>query len=298
VRPVIVAAARPAPNSAWMRAVAAAVAPDGVGDNAPFVECVNVHKAYGGREVLRGIDLSVNRGEVVTIMGPSGSGKSTLLRLINHLERLDQGTIRVGGGYVGYREAGGVLRPTRDLAHARAEARIGMVFQHFNLFEHMTALENVVEAPIRVYGQTPEAARQTGMDLLGMVGLHHHAYHLPHRLSGGQQQRVAIARALAISPRLMLFDEPTSALDPELVAEVLAVIRELAEIGMTMLVVTHEVRFAREVADRVVFIDEGRIVEQGPAAQVIDAPRHERTQRFLRLVERDVDTYAAPEPQS
>ena len=181
----------------------------------------------------------------------------------------------------------GALRPMRDLARARAEARIGMVFQHFNLFDHLTALENVTEAPIRVHGQEPGRARDIAMGLLTMVGLAHHAHHLPHRLSGGQQQRVAIARALAISPRLMLFDEPTSALDPELVADVLAVIRRLAEAGMTMLVVTHEVRFAREVADRVVFMDGGVIVEQGTPAEVIDNPRHERTRRFLRLVEHE-----------
>jgi polar amino acid transport system permease protein len=162
-----------------------------------------------------------------------------------------------------------------------------MVFQHFNLFEHLTALENITEAPVRVHGEDPAIARETGMRLLAMVGLLHHANHLPHRLSGGQQQRVAIARALAISPRLMLFDEPTSALDPELVSDVLAVIRKLAEMGMTMIVVTHEVRFARDVADRVIFMDGGRIVEEGPAAEVIERPKQERTQRFLRLVERE-----------
>ena len=196
-----------------------------------FVACTDVWKSYGAREVLRGINLSVNRGDVVAIMGPSGSGKSTLLRMINHLERLDKGEVLVDGKHVGYRKVEGSLRPVRDLAKARAEARIGMVFQQFNLFDHMTALENVIEAPIRVYGQDPESARRKGMGLLTMVGLAHHAHHLPHRLSGGQQQRVAIARALAISPRLMLFDEPTSALDPELVGEVLAVIRKLAEVG-------------------------------------------------------------------
>ena len=219
-------------------------------------------------------------------MGPSGSGKSTLLRLVNHLEPLDLGEITVDGKYVGYvRKSGGGLAPTRNLARARADARIGMVFQHFNLFDHLTSLENIIEAPIRVYGEPAEKMRALGMSLLNAVGLAGHADHLPHRLSGGQQQRVAIARALAISPRLMLFDEPTSALDPELVGEVLAAIRRLAEAGMTMLVVTHEVRFAREVADRVIFMDEGLIVEQGPPEQVLDCPTHERTQRFLRLVE-------------
>jgi polar amino acid transport system permease protein len=256
-------------------------------DPVPFVVCRGVHKSYGPREVLRGIDLTVARGEVVVIMGPSGSGKSTLLRLVNHLEQLDGGEITVDGRHVGYRRVNGVLHPLSDLARARAKARIGMVFQHFNLFEHLTALENVIEAPIQVYREKPEAARAHGMALLAGVGLQHHADHLPHRLSGGQQQRVAIARALAITPRLMLFDEPTSALDPELVGEVLAVIRRMAEAGMTMMVVTHEVRFAREVADRVVFMDEGRVVEQGTPDEVLSHPRQERTQRFLRLMERE-----------
>ncbi len=287
-------AAAPAPatadhvatRDAWMQAIADIKAGAGDTDKA-FVDCRNLHKAYGAREVLRGIDVQVRRGEVVTIMGPSGSGKSTLLRLVNHLEHVDQGSVLVNGAYVGYRQEGETLRPIRDLAKARANARIGMVFQHFNLFEHLTALENVIEAPIHVYGEDPDKARALAMSLLTMVGLQHHAHHLPHRLSGGQQQRVAIARALAISPRLMLFDEPTSALDPELVADVLAVIRRLADAGMTMIVVTHEVRFARDVADRVIFMDEGQIVEQGPPSDVLDNPRQERTQRFLRLVERE-----------
>ena len=255
----------------------------------PFVVCRNVCKSYGTREVLRGIDLTVKRGEVVTIMGPSGSGKSTFLRLINHLEGLDGGEILVEDKHVGYELTNGVLKPTRNLAKARAAARIGMVFQHFNLFEHFTALENIIEAPVRVYGETPEKATELAQKLLAGVGLARHATHLPHRLSGGQQQRVAIARALAISPRLMLFDEPTSALDPELVSEVLGVIRRLAEAGMTMIVVTHEVRFAREVADRVVFMDEGRIVEEGTPEEVLVNPKQERTQRFLRLVEHEVE---------
>jgi polar amino acid transport system ATP-binding protein/polar amino acid transport system permease protein len=220
------------------------------------------------------------------LMGPSGSGKSTLLRLVNHLEPLDWGEITVDGKYVGYaRRPGGGLTPTHNLAKARANARIGMVFQHFNLFDHLTALENIIEAPTRVYGEPADKMRALGLSLLNAVGLVAHADHLPHRLSGGQQQRVAIARALAISPRLMLFDEPTSALDPELVGEVLAAIRRLAEAGMTMIIVTHEVRFAREVADRVIFMDDGIVVEQGPPEQVLDRPTHERTQRFLRLVE-------------
>jgi len=259
------------------------------GDGRAFVRCSNVRKSYGNREVLRGINLLVNRGEVVTIMGPSGSGKSTLLRLINHLDRLDDGEIQVEGKYVGYEQVGNLLRPVRHLAAARAKARIGMVFQHFNLFDHFTALENIMEAPVYVYGEDREKAHKLALNLLAGVGLAHHANHLPHRLSGGQQQRVAIARALAISPRLMLFDEPTSALDPELVAEVLAVIRRLAEAGMTMIVVTHEVRFAREVADRVIFMDEGRIVEEGTPEQVLVNPTQDRTQRFLRLVEHEVE---------
>jgi polar amino acid transport system permease protein len=255
----------------------------------PFVVFRNVHKAYGSREVLRGIDLTVNKGEVVVVMGPSGSGKSTLLRLVNHLESLDWGEIFVEGKYVGYQRRNNVMRPARDLAKARADAQIGMVFQHFNLFEHLSAIENVMEAPVQVYGEKPETARTLALNLLASVGLSQHANKLPHRLSGGQQQRVAIARALAISPRLMLFDEPTSALDPELVGEVLGVMRRLAEAGMTMIVVTHEVRFAQEVADRVVFMDEGLVIEQGTPAEVLGTPKHERTQRFLRMVEREAD---------
>jgi len=253
----------------------------------PCVICHNVQKSYGEREVLKSIDLTVKTGEVVVIMGPSGYGKSTLLRLINHLEVLDWGEITVDGQHVGYeRLPGGGLRPTRRLAQARAAARIGMVFQHFNLFEHLTALENVMEAPVNVYRQTPEEAQALALRLLHAVGLARHVDQLPNRLSGGQQQRVAIARALAVSPRVMLFDEPTSALDPELVGEVLAVIRSLAEAGMTMIIVTHEVRFAREVADRILFIDEGVIVEQGPPEQVLDQPTQDRTRRFLRMVDR------------
>jgi polar amino acid transport system permease protein len=274
----------------WIRKVTAGAAEETTTE--PFVTFRNVHKAYGSREVLRGIDLEVRKGEVVVIMGPSGSGKSTLLRLVNHLEALDWGEIQVEGKNVGYRLRNKVLRPIRDLAKARAEARIGMVFQHFNLFDHLTALENVMEAPLRVYGEPREKARTLALNLLSTVGLSQHVEKLPHRLSGGQQQRVAIARALAISPRLMLFDEPTSALDPELVGDVLAVMRRLAEAGMTMLVVTHEVRFAQEVADRIVFMDEGLVVEQGTPAEVLRNPKQERTQRFLRMVEREADIIA------
>jgi len=254
----------------------------------PMIVCRNVQKSYGDRQILQSIDLTVNRGEVVVVMGPSGSGKSTLLRMVNHLEPLDWGEITVEGKHVGYeRMPGGGFRPARKLAQARADARIGMVFQHFNLFEHLSALENLIEAPIRVYRQRPEQARAIALRLLAGVGLADHVDHLPHRLSGGQQQRVAIARALAVSPRVMLFDEPTSALDPELVGEVLGVIRGLAEAGMTMIIVTHEVGFARDVADRIVFMDGGVIVEQGPPAEILDRPAHERTRRFLRMVSRE-----------
>ncbi len=275
--------------SVWRRQMQTANAERADTGDEPFVACTNVWKSYDKREVLRSLDLTVKRGEVVTVIGPSGSGKSTLLRLVNHLESLDWGEITVDGKYVGYEKKNNKLRPIGDLAKARANARIGMVFQHFNLFSHFTALENVMEAPIRVYGEKPAEARKLAASLLASVGLGQHMDHLPHRLSGGQQQRVAIARALAISPRLMLFDEPTSALDPELVGEVLAVIRRLAETGMTMIVVTHEIRFAREVADRVVFMDEGRIVEDGAPADILDFPKQERTQRFLRMVAREQD---------
>jgi polar amino acid transport system permease protein len=252
---------------------------------ASFVECKGVQKLYGTRTVLQGINLNVSRGEVVVIIGPSGSGKSTLLRMINHLEEMDGGEITVDGKHVGYeKSSSGKLKPIRNLSKARAEAKIGMVFQSFNLFSHLTALENIIEAPIHVHRVAPDRARNTALRLLAEVGLKTHAHHLPHHLSGGQQQRVAIARALAISPHLMLFDEPTSSLDPELVGEVLAVIRKLADAGMTMIIVTHEMKFAREVADRIIFMDEGRVVEEGSPERLLDAPRQERTRRFLRTV--------------
>jgi polar amino acid transport system permease protein len=253
----------------------------------PFVACRNVWKSYGKREILRGVDLAIAHGEVVVILGPSGSGKSTLLKLINHLEPLDWGAIKVDSQYVGYREVpggGGTVKPLHNLARARAEARVGMVFQHFNLFSHLSALDNIVEAQCQVYGVPRVEAQALGRELLKSVGLAAHADFLPHRLSGGQQQRVAIARALAIKPKLMLFDEPTSALDPELVGEVLGVMRGLADAGMTMIVVTHEIRFARDVADRVVFMDGGEVIEQGTPQQVIDNPAHERTRKFLNVV--------------
>ena len=265
--------------------VGAQAARAGSEQSGPFVRCVDVWKSYGHRAILQGVNVTVHRGDVVTLMGPSGSGKSTLLRLIAHLEPLDRGEITVGGDYVGYERVDGALRPSRHVARERARARIGMVFQQFNLFEHLTALENICEAPVRVHGERPEVARARATTLLESVGLGYHADHLPARLSGGQQQRVAIARALAISPRVMLFDEPTSALDPELVSEVLSVIRRLAEAGMTMIVVTHELRFAREVADRIVFMADGRIVEEGTPEEVLERPREPRTQQFLRLVQ-------------
>ncbi len=249
-----------------------------------FVVGTNIHKYYNKRHILRGIDFKIKRGEVVAIIGPSGSGKSTLLRMINHLESVDDGEVLVDGKHVGYTPSPNGPVPIKQLARARAEARIGMVFQNFNLFEHMTALQNVMAAPVFVHHEDEAAVRDRSIQLLESMGLANHIDHLPHRLSGGQQQRVAIARALAVSPKLMLFDEPTSALDPELVGEVLAVMRRLAESGMTMIVVTHEIRFAHDVADRVIFMDNGEIVEQGTPAEVIDNPRNPRTRKFLRQV--------------
>jgi polar amino acid transport system ATP-binding protein len=251
---------------------------------AAMVEARRVHKSYGDNEVLKGIDLSVTAGEVVSLLGPSGSGKSTFLRCINHLESLDGGEISVNGQLVGYRRHGGKkyeLRP-REVAAARCD--VGMVFQRFNLFPHRTALGNVMEAPVYVKGERKESARLHALELLDRVGLVERAHAYPGELSGGQQQRVAIARALAMRPRLMLFDEPTSALDPELVGEVLDVMRNLAADGMTMIVVSHEIGFAREVCDRVVFMDDGVIVEQGTPGDVFGDPQHRRTQAFLSKV--------------
>ena len=247
----------------------------------PVLVCDGVRKSYGGRMVLDGLDLTMHRGEVVAVLGGSGSGKSTLLRLINHLESLDGGAITVNGRHIGYTPSGAPERSATRLATARAEARIGMVFQHFNLFPHLTALENVRLAPIFVHNQDPSEVTQQALALLAEVGLADHAEKMPHQLSGGQQQRVAIARAMATHPKLMLFDEPTSALDPEKVGEVLAVMRRLAAGGMTMLVVTHEIRFARDVADRVIFIENGRVVEQGTPLQILEAPQQPETKRFL-----------------
>jgi polar amino acid transport system ATP-binding protein len=247
----------------------------------PMVKAEGVHKRFGRLEVLKGIDLDVQRGEVMCLLGPSGSGKSTFLRCINHLEKINSGRLSVDGQLVGYREAGGKLHELHENVVARKRAEIGMVFQHFNLFPHMTALDNVCLAPIRVSGLSRKEARERGSELLARVGLSDKVDIYPVALSGGQQQRVAIARALAMQPKLMLFDEPTSALDPELVGDVLDTMRLLAHEGMTMIVVTHEIGFAREVADAVVFMDDGAVVEQGAPKEVLDNPRESRTQEFL-----------------
>ena len=249
-----------------------------------IVKAEGVHKRFGRLEVLKGIDLEVKRGEVMCMLGPSGSGKSTFLRCINHLEKINAGRLSVDGELVGYRERSGKLYELHERVVARKRAEIGMVFQHFNLFPHITALENVTLAPIRVAKVPREQARDQGRELLGRVGLADKLDVYPLALSGGQQQRVAIARALAMQPKLMLFDEPTSALDPELVGDVLDAMRQLAKDGMTMIVVTHEMGFAREVADTVVFMDDGVVVESGLPEQVLGAPRHERTKAFLSKV--------------
>jgi polar amino acid transport system ATP-binding protein len=247
-----------------------------------MVDAQDVHKYFHDNEVLRGVNMRVQRGEVVVIIGPSGSGKTTFLRCINHLERINRGRIYVDGQLIGYREApdGKLVEDSeRNIAAIRAE--IGMVFQRFNLFPHLTALQNIIEAPMQVKGMPRDQAEARGRELLAKVGLSQKADAYPARLSGGQQQRVAIARALAMDPKLMLFDEATSALDPELVGEVLKVMRQLAEEGMTMVVVTHEMGFARDVADRVIFMDGGIIQEDGPPAQVFTSPQNERTRTFL-----------------
>jgi polar amino acid transport system ATP-binding protein len=254
-----------------------------------MVQVVGVHKFFGDLHVLRGIDLTVNPGEVCVVLGPSGSGKSTLLRCLNELETISAGRILVRGELLGYREeirpdGSAVLHELPDKIVSRQRSRIGMVFQRFNLFPHMTALENVMEAPIQVARRSKAQARSRAQELLSRVGLADRADHYPSELSGGQQQRVAIARALAMDPEIMLFDEPTSALDPELVGEVLGVMKDLAASGMTMIVVTHEIGFAREVADRVVFMDQGVIVEQGSPAEVIAHPREARTREFFSKV--------------
>jgi polar amino acid transport system ATP-binding protein len=250
----------------------------------PMVRAESVRKRFGRLEVLKGISLEAGRGEVTCLLGPSGSGKTTFIRCINHLERINAGRLWVDGQLVGYRQAGGKLYELREAEIARERAAIGMVFQSFNLFPHKTAIENVVEAPILVKGMSKREAIARGREQLDRVGLGDKLDEYPARLSGGQQQRVAIARALAMDPKLMLFDEPTSALDPELVKEVLDAMRDLARDGMTMVVVTHELAFAREVGDTVVFMDDGMIVEQGKPAEILDNPREERTKRFLGLV--------------
>jgi polar amino acid transport system ATP-binding protein len=249
-----------------------------------MVHAEAVHKQFGRLEVLKGVSLTVQPGEVTCIIGPSGSGKSTFLRCVNHLEQIDGGRLSVDGELVGYRQQGDKLYELRESEVAGKRADIGMVFQHFNLFGHMTALQNVCEAPVQVKGIARREARRIGLELLERVGLGDKLDAYPSQLSGGQQQRVAIARALAMSPKLMLFDEPTSALDPELVGDVLKVMRELAEEGMTMLVVTHEMGFAREVADTVVFMDGGTIVEAGTPQELLANPREERTRDFLSKV--------------
>ncbi|MGW9431764.1 amino acid ABC transporter ATP-binding protein [Streptomyces decoyicus] len=249
-----------------------------------MVEIRSVHKSFGSLAVLNGVDLRVRTGEVTVVLGPSGSGKSTLLRTINHLEKADSGSVSVDGALVGYRRAGNKLYELREREILRQRTQIGFVFQNFHLFPHLTVLENITEAPVAALRRPKKDADKAARALLVRVGLADKADAYPTTLSGGQQQRVAIARALALEPKLLLFDEPTSALDPELVGEVLDVIKDLAHQGTTMIVVTHEIGFAREVADTVVFMDDGRIIEQGPPGEVLDSPRHERTKSFLSKV--------------
>jgi len=249
-----------------------------------IVRAVEVRKSFGDLQVLKDVSLTVRRGEVVVIIGPSGSGKTTFVRCLNHLEKIDSGRIFVNGHLIGYREVRGRLVEDRQRNIARQRREIGMVFQRFNLFQHKTALGNIVEAPVHVLGIPRDEAVAAGHALLARVGLSDKADFYPSQLSGGQQQRVAIARSLAMRPRLMLFDEPTSALDPEMIGEVLEVMRELARDGMTMVVVSHEMGFAREVADRVVMMDDGRILEQGTPEQFFRNPAHRRTQAFLSKI--------------
>jgi polar amino acid transport system ATP-binding protein len=252
--------------------------------SSPMVRIAKANKHFGNYHALRDIDLEVRAGEVLCIIGPSGSGKSTLLRCINQLESIDAGAIWVDGDLTGYRVVGQTLHPLDDVQIAAQRGKVGMVFQRFNLFAHMTVLQNVIEGPVTVQRKPRDAAIAHARELLGRVGLADRQNHYPSELSGGQQQRVAIARALAMEPKLMLFDEPTSALDPELVGEVLTVMRDLAASGMTMVVVTHELGFAREVAERVVFMDAGAVVEQGLANDVLTAPKHPRTRDFISAV--------------
>lgn len=247
----------------------------------PMISAQNVHKSFGQLEVLKGIDLEVQPGEVACLLGPSGSGKSTFLRCVNHLDKATAGRLYVDGELIGYREKNGTLYEISEKEAAEQRSDIGMVFQSFNLFPHRTVIENIIEAPVQVKKIPEEAARARAMELLEDVGLASKANNYPVQLSGGQQQRVAIARAVAMDPKLMLFDEPTSALDPELVGEVLRVMKDLAAEGMTMLVVTHEMGFAREVADKVFFMDGGVVIESGSPAEVLDNPQQARTKEFL-----------------
>jgi len=249
-----------------------------------MVEALDIHKSFGSHEVLKGISLEVKRGEVTCLVGPSGSGKSTFLRCINHLEKINAGRISVDGSIIGYREHRGKLYELKPSEAAAQRVGIGMVFQRFNLFPHLTALENVISGMVKVQKVDRSEAQQQGKDLMERVGLSDKLNHYPSHLSGGQQQRVAIARSLAMKPKLMLFDEPTSALDPELVGEVLDVMKGLAQSGMTMIVVTHEMGFAREVADSIVFMDDGIVIESGDPTEVLSNPTHERTRRFLSKV--------------
>jgi polar amino acid transport system ATP-binding protein len=250
----------------------------------PMVVAVDVHKSFGPVQALAGVSIRIPRGDVLCIVGPSGSGKSTFLRCINQLEVPDRGAIFVDGELIGYRRVGDALHELSDRELARQRLASGMVFQRFNLFGHLTALQNVIEGPVAVQRQSRREAAEEALALLERVGLADKREAYPIELSGGQQQRVAIARALAMRPKLMLFDEPTSALDPELVGEVLDVMRDLAGSGMTMVVVTHELGFAREVADRVVFMDRGAVVEEGPPQEVLNQPRHPRTKEFIAAV--------------
>jgi polar amino acid transport system ATP-binding protein len=255
--------------------------PSGTTSGQPIVEVENVHKYFGSLHVLKGVGMTVQRGEVIVLIGPSGSGKSTLLRCINHLEKIDEGRIRLNGHPMGYREAAGRPVELREREVAKQRQDVGMVFQQFNLFPHLTALENITAGPLHVLRQKKEDAERSARQLLEMVGLPNKADAYPGQLSGGQQQRIAIARALAMRPALMLFDEPTSALDPEMITEVLDVMLKLSEQGMTMIVVTHEMGFAKAAADRIIFMDEGRIMEEAAADRFFTAPQHERTRQFL-----------------
>ncbi len=249
-----------------------------------MVEAQGIHKYFGHNHVLRGVDLTVRQGEVVVIVGPSGSGKSTFLRTINHLDIPDQGTVRIDGQLLGYRADTTERIAVSDIKLSEQRRQIGMVFQQFNLFSHMTALDNVMSGPVQVLRTDRRAATKDARRLLALVGLDDKAASYPDQLSGGQQQRVAIARALAMHPKVMLFDEPTSSLDPEMVHEVLQVMLELSQQGMTMIIVTHEIQFANKAADRILFMEEGAIIEQGTPAELVNNPRNERTQKFLRLV--------------